>query len=275
VSDENQTPDDEPTSYRYFNKNNGDVVEYPKKHTRLEYLQNWVRVEDDDHLAELQKDNDRNGRGNLLGSASIGDRIEPRHQVPPETFQPKVEYTRPSMTELPKDRLDPEEYRKDEQPAVVTVDPSKQTEPIAGEGKRDLKAVVLDENLDMTPGSKPIGAGAEDGVLARAHPELEGVEERRQAMIEEQQAGQEKGDPDAGHTAVQERPANGDDASTKHGVTQGTETPDETRGDPDPNNRPARSATKSEWVNWAVECGADRSDAENMTKTDLIEVYGD
>jgi len=268
VSDDNQYGEpDEVGKYRYYNKNNGDVVEYDQPSGRLEYLQNWVRVDSPAHLDELRADNDRNGRGNLLGSANVGDRVEPRHQVPPETFQPRVEFTEPTVNELPDNRLPAEAYRKDEQPEVITVDPAKQVEPIAGEDKRDLSAVVLDENLDMTPGSRPIGAGAEDGVLARAHPELEGVEERRQAMIEEQQADREQGDPDVGHLAVQEREADGDDASTKHGVTQGRE--------PDPANRPARSATKSEWVTWAVECGADRTDAENMTKQDLIDIYGD
>ncbi|QJD53957.1 hypothetical protein SEA_GALACTICA_9 [Streptomyces phage Galactica] len=252
---------------RYYNTNNGDVVEYDHPSPRLEYLQNWVTVESDYHLEELRKDNDRNGRGNLLGSASVGDRVEPRHQVPVNTFEPKVEYTEPTKNELPDNRLDAEAYQKDEQPQVITVDPSKQVEPIAGEDKRDLGAVVLDENLDMTPGSRPVGAGAEDGVLARAHPELEGVEERRQEMIDEQQASRESGGTDAGHLAVQEREANGDDASTKHGVTQGRE--------PDVANRPTRSATKEAWIDWAVECGADRADAKNMTKQDLIEVYGD
>lgn len=266
MSDDQTANPDEPTSYRYFNKNNNHVAEYPYRHARLENLQNWVRVEDDEHLDSLQRGEQLSGRGNLLGSSNVGDRIEPRHQVPDSTFEPKVEYTRPSLTELPKDRLDPEEYRKDEQPEIITVDPSKQSQPIAGEHKRDLSAVVLDENLDMNPASQPIGSGDPDGVLARAHPELEGVEERRQAMIEEQQ---EKGDPDAGHTAVQERPADGDDASTKHGVTQGQEV------NPNPDDRPARSATKEAWVDWAVQCGADRQDAKNMTKTDLIAVYGD
>ncbi|QNJ57617.1 hypothetical protein SEA_KEANU_11 [Streptomyces phage Keanu] len=279
MSDENTTPDetqaDEPQSYRYYNLNNGDVVERDRKQPRFEFLQNWVRVRDDNHLSELQEGNDRNGRGNLLGSSSIGDRKEPRHQVPTSTFEPKVEYTEPSKNELRGNHPDAEDYHIEKQPEVITVDPSKQVQPIAGEGKRDLSAVVLDENLDMNPASKPVGAGADDGVLARAHPELEGVEERRQAMIKEQQASQTKGDGDAGHTAVRERPANGDDASTKHGVTQGQETADETRGEPNPANRPARSATKEAWVDWAVECGADRSDAKNMTKQDLIEVYGD
>lgn len=271
MSDENTTPDeteaDEPKSYRYYNKNNGDVVERDRKQPRFEFLQNWVRVKDDDHLAELSKDNDRNGRGNLLGSSSIGDRKEERHQVPTSTFEPEVEYTEPSVNELRGNHPDAEDYHPEKQPEVITVDPSKQVKPIAGEGKRDLRAVVLDENLDLNPASKPIGSGAEDGVLARAHPELEGIEERRQALIEEQKAGQAQGDPDAGHLAVQEREASGDEASTKHGVTQGRE--------PNPDNRPARSATKDQWVDWAVECGADRNDAKNMTKQDLIEVYGD
>lgn len=254
--------------YRYYNTNNGDVAERDEPNARFEALQNWVTVESDEHLEELRKDNDRNGRGNLLGSSSVGDRQEPRHQVLVNTFEPRVEFTEPTVNELPANRLDAEAYRKDEQPEVITVDPSKQVEPIAGEGKRDLSAVVLDENMDLTPGSRPIGSGAEDGVLARAHPELtDEVEERRQQLIKEQQEGTESGDADAGHLAVQEREANGDDASTKKGVTQGRE--------PDPANRPARSATKEQWVDWAVECGADRADAKNMTKQDLIEVYGD
>lgn len=269
MSDDNQhgTPDEVGT-YRYYNKNNGDLVEYGQPSARLESLQNWVTVESDEHLDELRADNDRNGRGNLLGSSNVGDRVEPRHQVPPETFQPRVEFTEPTVNELLDNRLPAEAYRKDEQPEVVTVDPSKQVEPIAGEGKRDLSTVVLDENLDLTPGSVPIGSGSEDGVLARAHPELEGVEERRQAMIEEQQGSREQGDADAGHTAVREHAADGDDASTKKGVTQGL-------SGPNPANRPARSATKSEWVDWAVECGADRSEAKDMTKQDLIDIYGD
>lgn len=282
MSDENTNPDDtqadEPKSYRYYNKNNGDVVERDRPQPRFEFLQNWVRVESDEHLEDLSKDNDRNGRGNLLGSSSVGDRKEPRHQVPAGTFEPKVEYTEPSINELRGNSPSAEDYHPEKQPEVITVDPSKQVKPIAGPGKRDLRAVVLDENLDMTPGSVPVGSGAEDGVLARAHPELEGVEERRQEMIKEQQAGHDKGDPDAGHTAVQERPASGDEASTKHGVTQGKETAQETTTEaegPNPANRPARSSTKQDWVNWAVECGSARSDAENMTKQDLIEVYGD
>lgn len=276
MSDENTTPDeveaDEPAKYRYYNKNNGDVVERDRKQPRFEFLQNWVRVESDEHLEELSKDNDRNGRGNLLGSSSVGDRKEPRHQVPDSTFEPQVEFTEPSKNELRGNAPDAEAYQIDKQPQVITVDPSKQVQPKTGENKRDLRAVVLDENLDLNPASKPIGAGAEDGVLARAHPELEGVEERRQQLISEQQESRETGDPDAGRTSVQSRPATGDEASTDgHGRTTGKETPKE----PDPANRPARSATKLEWVNWAVECGSSRADAENMTKQDLIEVYGD
>ena len=271
MSDDNQQPPEaeteaEPQSYRYFNKNNGHVVEYPYRSTRLENLQNWVTVEDDDHLDELKRQNVDQGRG-VLGSSNVGDRIEPRHQVPSSTFEPKVEYTRPSMTDLPKDRLDPEEFQKDQQPAVITVDPSQQVQPKTGDHKRDLSAVVLDENLDLTPGAKPIGSGDPDGVLARAHPELEGVEERRQQLISEQQ--REQGDPDAGHTSVQETPADGDDASTKQGVTQGQDV-----DGPNTAERPARSAVKSEWVDWAVKCGADRDEAEGMTKQDLVDIYG-
>lgn len=220
--------DEAKTSYRYFNQNNGDVVESEHRHHRLEFLQNWVTVESDEHLNELQADNDRNGRGNLLGSSNVGDRAEPRHQVPYGTFEPKVEETEPSVNELPDSpHPDPEDYHKDREPGVITVDPSKQVQPIAGEGKRDLSAVALEETMDLTPGSQPVGAGAEDGVLARAHPEL-----------------------------------TDDDASTKQGQ------------EPNPENRPARTATKDRWVDWAIECGSSRSDAERMTKQDLIDIYG-
>lgn len=41
-----------------------------------------------------------------------------------------------------------------------------------------------------------------------------------------------------------------------------------------PSEAPARSAAKAEWVGWAVASGADPDDAEAMTKSDLIELYG-
>lgn len=40
-----------------------------------------------------------------------------------------------------------------------------------------------------------------------------------------------------------------------------------------PAERPALSATKSEWVGWAVTQGATPDDAEAMTKAGLIEKY--
>lgn len=43
----------------------------------------------------------------------------------------------------------------------------------------------------------------------------------------------------------------------------------------DPADRPARSAVRAEWVKWAVKSGASVADAESMTKSDLIEVYGE
>lgn len=249
MSDEHQ-PDEtaeetRPSTYRYYNKNNGDVVERDRPQARLERLQNWVTVESDDHLDELRADNDRNGRGNLLGSSSVGDRREPRHRVPDSTFQPRVEFTEPSVNELRGNAPEAEDYRLDRQPQVITVDPSKQVEPIAGEGKRDLSAVKLDENLDLTPGTRAaVGSGHPEGVLARAHPELDGVEERRQQLTREQQESREVGDPDAGHRGESRDP------------------------------RPAKSASKSDWIDYAVSQGADRTDAANMTKSDLIEVYG-
>lgn len=158
-------------SFTYFNKNNGDVVTYPRQHARLEHLQNWVTVESAEHLAELQADRDgtRSGRGNLLGSSSIGDRIEERHQVP-GLVEPDPPHDPPSAP-------------------VVEPDPPVTT-PVVEEGPQD------------PPPAEPIPG-------------------------------------------------------------------------PDPADRPARSAVRSEWVEWAVKSGASRTDAESMTKADLIEVYGE
>lgn len=39
--------------------------------------------------------------------------------------------------------------------------------------------------------------------------------------------------------------------------------------------RPAASAPKADWVNYAVSQGADRGDAENMSRTELAARYGD
>lgn len=38
---------------------------------------------------------------------------------------------------------------------------------------------------------------------------------------------------------------------------------------------PAKSATKAEWVDHAVSKGADREEAESMTKDELTAAYGD
>lgn len=168
-------------SYRYFNKNNGDVAEYPNPHPRLEFLQNWVTVEDDGHLADLQAEREgtRSARGNLLGSSNVGDRIEARHQV-------------------------------QESPLSTTV------------------------GIESGPEVGPVSAG-----------------------------------PNTDPEALPADPPQTDPEPTPEVQDDPVPTP------LDPADRPARSATKSEWVDWAVKAGADRSDAENMTKTDLIEVYGD
>lgn len=273
--------------YRYRNKNTGQIAVYPHENARLEYLQNWETLTidgqdtpDADQYRSPDGEFDqygapRSGRGNLIGSSNVGDRIEERHQVPVGTFEPEVEFTEPSKNELRGNHPDPADYHPEKHPQVITVDPSKQVEPIAGPGKRDLSAVVLDENMDLNPNAKPL-AGAEDGVLARAHPELKESEPRRQQLIEEQQASRETGDPDAGHTEVQARPSSGDDYSTDGGAHNGVK---ETTGKepigPDPDGRPAKSASKGEWIEWAVKAGADRTEASNMTKTDLVNTYGE
>lgn len=158
-------------SFTYFNKNNGDVTTFPRPHARLEALQNWVTVQDAEHLAELQADRDgtRSARGNLLGSSNVGDRIEERHQVPAYTPPTPVDTSPPVEPDPPHDPpvVDP---------VVETPTPDPVPEPIPG---------------------------------------------------------------------------------------------------PDPADRPARSAVRAEWVEWAIKSGASRSDAESMTKSDLIEVYGE
>lgn len=41
-----------------------------------------------------------------------------------------------------------------------------------------------------------------------------------------------------------------------------------------PTEQPAQSASKGDWVGWAVVCGATPDEAEAMTKADLIDKYG-
>lgn len=42
----------------------------------------------------------------------------------------------------------------------------------------------------------------------------------------------------------------------------------------DPDDPPAKSANKPDWVDYAVAQGADRDEAEKLTKDELIETYG-
>lgn len=145
-------------SYRYFNKNTAQVAEFDNPSTRLEYLQNWVTVEDDAHLAELQAGRDVRTPG-LLGSSKVVQ------QDPPSTPEPDPPHPPPST------------------------DP--QIEP------------------ETTPTPDPPAPDPE--------PEIKG---------------------------------------------------------PDPSRRPSKTATKAQWVDWAEECGAERDEAQDMTKQDLIDIYG-
>ncbi|WP_329422981.1 hypothetical protein [Streptomyces sp. NBC_01268] len=43
---------------------------------------------------------------------------------------------------------------------------------------------------------------------------------------------------------------------------------------PDDIERPARSASKGEWIGYAVALGAEQAAAEQLTKEQLIEQYG-
>lgn len=53
-------------------------------------------------------------------------------------------------------------------------------------------------------------------------------------------------------------------------------TDDDTEVAPDdaPDGPPAKSASKAEWVAYAVTQGADAADADELKKDDLIEAYG-
>lgn len=44
--------------------------------------------------------------------------------------------------------------------------------------------------------------------------------------------------------------------------------------EPEVSEVPAHSALKADWVDFAVECGAARDEAEALTKADLIDLYG-
>lgn len=270
-------------NFRYRNKNTGQVVDLDHRNARFEFLQNWeTLINNGQETPEAARYDDegndldpnrlrRSDRGNLLGSSSVGDRVEERHQVPPGTFEPKVEYTEPSKTELRGQGPDVEAYQLEKQPEVITVDPSKQVQPIAGEGKRDLGAVVLEENRNINPAAEPLRSPAEDGVLSRAHPELD---EADQSTPEP--ATTEGGDPDAGHaTNPTSFPAHTGDPDEVSTDGESTVTSRVYNDDATPAERPSKSATKGEWVDYAVTNGADRARAEEMTKAELIEVYGD
>ncbi|MGW0933321.1 hypothetical protein [Streptomyces sp. NPDC002644] len=48
-----------------------------------------------------------------------------------------------------------------------------------------------------------------------------------------------------------------------------------TTDEPETTKVPARSASKAEWVAYAVASGADQDDAEKLTKDELITQYGE
>lgn len=165
------------SKFTYRNKNTGQVVSYPRKVPRLEFLQNWERVEE----GTTEQPQVTKAPG-LLGSANVGDRQEERHKVPGGTFEPVVEVQPPGSTDTPEQSTETLADPVDRQPEVIEADAYRQVEPSV---------------------------------------------------------------------------------------------PSPLKTEPDPENRPAKSATKDQWVKWATECGADKQDAEAMTKAELIEIYGE
>lgn len=176
-SDEDTSPD----IVRYRNKNTRQVVEYDRPNPRLEFLQNWETLPADWSPDDDPGSDQRSARGNMLGSSSIGDRLDDRHQIPVGTWEPEVKLTE---TGSPPEQTD-----------VVTADPAMQVKPKTGDNKRVLRVAEPDDT------------------------------------------------------------SSNDD-------------------EPDPDHRPAKTDNKPAWVDWAVECGSSREDAEAMTKTELIDVYG-
>jgi hypothetical protein len=45
--------------------------------------------------------------------------------------------------------------------------------------------------------------------------------------------------------------------------------------EPEPSGSPAVADNKAAWIDWAVSEGADREEAEALTKAELVEFYGD
>lgn len=165
-------------NFTYRNKNTGQVVSYPRRVPRLEFLQNWERVADD---TPEQAQGTVKSPG-LLGSANVGDRKEERHRAPGGTFEPVVDVQPSGSTDTPKQSTETLADPVDRQPEVIEADADRQVDPSV---------------------------------------------------------------------------------------------PSPLEAEPNPENRPAKSATKDQWVKWATECGADKQDAEAMTKAELIEIYGE
>ncbi|MCX5362881.1 hypothetical protein OG864_29725 [Streptomyces sp. NBC_00124] len=60
----------------------------------------------------------------------------------------------------------------------------------------------------------------------------------------------------------------------RHHKRDDEESPHTTETEDGPATAPARSASKAEWIAYAVSQGADQADAEQLTKEQLTEQYG-
>lgn len=58
------------------------------------------------------------------------------------------------------------------------------------------------------------------------------------------------------------------------GRAQAAEAEEADPEEPESDSKPKHVAPKAEWVDYAVTQGADRDEAEDMTKAELIELYG-
>ena len=65
-----------------------------------------------------------------------------------------------------------------------------------------------------------------------------------------------------------------EDTDTPSEIPDATEN-DEQEPDEEDIVKPALNASQALWVDWAVECGADREEAKELTRKDLIDLYGD
>lgn len=140
----------------------------------------------------------------------------------------------------------------------------------------------LEEQLPETP----------DGSGRISQEEMQGVQDNREAMTERRaeeerlESGQAEGDADAqeattvqGEATPSAAPEEGSEAASEPetAAQEDSEAPgpksEEPHAPAEDVKAPNKASSKTEWVEWAVACGADREEAGNMTRLELISKY--